>query len=167
MNQASASSLMGTAANLLASAAQSSKKAFALNKAFNLGQALMNIQTGITSALRLPFPANIAAAVKTAAVGFSALKDIKSAKFGGGGGGGGAVAGGGGGVAPTRTPELPIGRPEGKPEVAAQQVNITIHTLTGHIDGTAQDAIVEAVNMAGKRNVKVDINAVEGAGVLI
>lgn len=167
MREAATASLMGTAANLLAFEAQSSKKAFKLNKLFNIGQAVMNVATGITSALRLPFPANIAAAAKTAAIGFTSLKNIKSAKFGGGGGGGGAVAGGGGGVAPARTPELPIGRPE-KPEVAAQQVNITIkNPLSDQNWDNISEQIVGAVNMAGKRNVKVDINAVEGSGVLI
>lgn len=167
MREAATASLMGTAANLLAFEAQSSKKAFKLNKLFNIGQAIMNVATGITSALRLPFPANIAAAAKTAAIGFTSLKNIKSAKFGGGGGGGGAVAGGGGGVATTRTPELPIGRPEGKPEIAPQQVNITVKTLTGHIDGVAQEEIVRAVNEAAKRNIKVNLNAVEGTGAFI
>ena len=167
MRQAATTSLMGTAAHLLAFEAQSSKKAFKLNKLFNTGQAIMNIATGITSALRLPFPANIAAAAKTAAIGFTSLKNIKSAKFGGGGGGGGATAGGGGGVAPARTPELPIGRPE-KPEVAAQQVNITIkNPLSDQNWDNISEQIVGAVNMAGKRNVKVDINAVEGSGALI
>ena len=167
MRESASASLMGTATNLLAFEAQGSKKAFALNKLFNTGQAVMNIATGITSALRLPFPANIAAAAKTAAIGFTSLKNIKSAKFGGGGGGGGgAVAGGGGGVAPARTPELPIGRPE-KAEVAPQQVNITVKTLTGHIDGVAQEEIVRAVNEAAKRNIKVNLNAVEGTGAFI
>jgi hypothetical protein len=169
MREAATASLIGTAAGLLAFEAQSSKKAFKLNKLFNIGQAIMNVHAGITSALRLPFPANIAAAAKTAAVGFASLKSIKSAKFGGGGGGaaGGGGGGGGGAPAPGRRPDLPIGRPEEKPEIAAQQVNVTIHTLTGHIDGAAQDALVEAINMAGKRNVKVDVNAIEGAAVLI
>ncbi|WP_299153072.1 hypothetical protein [uncultured Christiangramia sp.] len=52
----------------------------AQGKAFALAQALINTYQGITSALTLPFPANIAAAATTGATGFKAVKDIVKTK---------------------------------------------------------------------------------------
>ncbi|MEO2059405.1 MAG: hypothetical protein ABGW76_04940 [Mesonia sp.] len=52
----------------------------ALGKSLNLAQALINTYTGITAALSLPFPANIAAAATTGATGFKAVKDITKTK---------------------------------------------------------------------------------------
>jgi len=49
-------------------------------KAFALAQALINTYQGITKALTLPFPANIAAAATTAATGFAAVKQITATK---------------------------------------------------------------------------------------
>jgi hypothetical protein len=49
-------------------------------KAFALAQALVNTYLGITKALTLPFPANLAAAATTAATGFAAVKNITSTK---------------------------------------------------------------------------------------
>ncbi len=59
-------------------------------KAANAAQAFMNTMVGATEALKLPFPANLAAFGKVVATGFGAVNAIKSI-----GGGGGAVGGGG------------------------------------------------------------------------
>jgi hypothetical protein len=60
------------------------------SKPIAAAQALVSTYEGIASALRLPFPANIAAAAKTAAVGFNAVRQIKSARPGSGVGSGAA-----------------------------------------------------------------------------
>ncbi len=52
----------------------------ALGKGLALAQALINTYQGITAALTLPFPANIAAAATTGATGFEAVKNITKTK---------------------------------------------------------------------------------------
>jgi len=70
------------------------------SKPIAAAQALINTFQGITEALKLPFPASLAAAAQVAAQGFAAVRAISSAKPGGGTpnatGGGGAATGGGG-----------------------------------------------------------------------
>ena len=63
-----------------------SKAGFRLTKAAGVAEAIINTHKGITKALELPFPANIAAAAVTAAKGFASVAAIKSTSFGGGGG---------------------------------------------------------------------------------
>lgn len=63
------------------------------SKGFAIAQAIVNIGQGLTEALKLPFPQNIAAFAATAAKGASALASIKSANPGGG-----SLPGGGGGT---------------------------------------------------------------------
>lgn len=73
-------------------------KLFDNSKPIAMAQAIINTYQGITEALKLPFPKNLAAAATVAAEGFAAVKGIQSTnKSGGGGGSGGAAAAGGGG----------------------------------------------------------------------
>lgn len=74
-------------------------KQLGIVKALSLAEALINVYTGITAALRLPYPMNIAAAAAVAAKGFATVAQMRSVSKGssGGsaaGGGGGAVSGG-------------------------------------------------------------------------
>ena len=66
------------------------------SKPIAAAQALINTFQGITEALKLPFPASLAAAARVAAQGFAAVRGIQSARPGGGGAGASAGASGGG-----------------------------------------------------------------------
>lgn len=63
---------------------QHSRTMFELNKAVGLANATVFIATGISRALELPFPANLAAAATVALQGAAQIKTITSAKFGSG-----------------------------------------------------------------------------------
>ena len=58
---------------------------FDQSKPIAVAQALINTWQGITEALKLPFPANLAAAAQVAAQGFAAVKGIQSTSKSGGG----------------------------------------------------------------------------------
>jgi hypothetical protein len=83
------------------------------------------------------------------------------ASIGGSQGGGGGGIGGGGTIrtAPTGgfNTEFPAPTVPVKP---TQTVNITIHTLTGAIDDKAQEAIIDAINDGGDRNLKINANVI-------
>lgn len=80
---------------------------FTKAKGFGIAQALVNIGIGMSEALKLPFPANIAAMAKTAASGAQALATIRGASPSGGGSiAGGGGGGGGAGAAPSRPQEV-------------------------------------------------------------
>jgi hypothetical protein len=70
------------------------KAAAVANAAVVARNAFINIQAGIAEALKLPFPANLAAAAIVAAEGASVMAAISSVRGGGGGGSVGGVAGG-------------------------------------------------------------------------
>src|SRR5690606_30258175 len=71
-------------------------KQLGIVKALSLAEALINVYTGITAALRLPFPQNMAAAAAVAAKGFSVIASMRSTSKGSSSGSGGAGGGGGG-----------------------------------------------------------------------
>lgn len=85
-------STLDAAALALKTASTYSKKAFEFNKGVGIANALVNTAVGVTKALELPFPLNLAAAATTAAAGFAQVQAIRAAKFGGGGASG-SVAG--------------------------------------------------------------------------
>lgn len=58
------------------------------SKAASIAQAIISTLTGMTRALELPFPANLAAAAAVAAQGYANVAAIKSTNVSGGGGGG-------------------------------------------------------------------------------
>lgn len=68
-------------------------KQIGIQKAVSLAIAAINVAEGISKALTLPFPANLAAAAATAAQGFAAIASIRSTSRGNSGtlGGGGAT----------------------------------------------------------------------------
>lgn len=71
-------------------------KQIRIQKAISLAIAAINVAEGITKALTLPFPANLAAAAATAAQGMAAIASIRSANRGSAGtvgGGGGSTVG--------------------------------------------------------------------------
>ncbi len=74
-------------------------KQLGIVKALSLAEALINVYTGITAALRLPFPANMAAAAAVAAKGFAVVASMRSVSKGSSSGSGGAGGGGGTGTA--------------------------------------------------------------------
>lgn len=169
--KATAQSLMQTAMSLLAFEAQHSKKAFQMHKMASIAKAIVAVHTGITRALDMPFPLNIAAAAQTAAVGFMNIKKIKSASFGGGGGGGsagggGGISGGGGGAAGGGSSvggDLTMRPPEREAERAPQEFHVKIVNPIGdeNWDDIAEDAM-KAFSRASKRGVQMAKGTVEG-----
>jgi uncharacterized membrane protein YphA (DoxX/SURF4 family) len=75
------------------------------SKKFAAAQALVNAWAGASEALKLPFPANLAAFAKVLATGLGAVKNINSAKPGATGGGGSAAGGGAAGGGASRAPD--------------------------------------------------------------
>jgi hypothetical protein len=67
-------------ASLSGSLAQITKKNFALSKVFSYSQAIINTAVGVTEALKLPFPYNLAAAAATGAAGAVQISAIASQK---------------------------------------------------------------------------------------
>lgn len=70
---------------VLSAFAQHSRTFFELNQAASYANAIVNVATGVTEALKLPFPANLVAAAKVALEGGAAIATISSTSFQGGG----------------------------------------------------------------------------------
>lgn len=104
---------IGALTQITAQLATHSRKAFEINKAAGLANAIVGTYSGVAMALENPWPLNLIAAASVLATGIMQIKQIKSAKFGGGGGGGGAssISTGSGGAsvasAAASTPQLP------------------------------------------------------------
>lgn len=79
-------STMGMVTSVLGSMSQLFQK----SKPLAIATALMNTWQGMTEALKLPFPKNIAAAATTLATGMNAVRNIRSTSSSGGGGAGGS-----------------------------------------------------------------------------
>lgn len=92
--------MAGAASSILGSMSQ----VFKGSKPLAIAQALINTWLGATEALKLPFPANIAAFSSTLATGMSAVNSIKSTTSSGSGGGGAGGAGGGAAAAAVQQP---------------------------------------------------------------
>lgn len=99
--QIKSQSIADIAGGLFSSLASQNQKFAKAQQAIALAQAIWYTASGITNALRsVPFPANIVAAAKVAAVGAIQIAKIKATRFDGGGGaasGGAAIGGGGAG----------------------------------------------------------------------
>lgn len=98
-----AGALTSDASGMVSSVLGSLGQMFQGSKPIAAAQALINTFQGMTEALKLPFPGNLAAAAAVAAQGFAAVRGIQSARPGSSGGGGavsaatpGAGASGGG-----------------------------------------------------------------------
>lgn len=150
----------------LSAFAKNSKKAAALQKTIQIAQATMNTITGATAALKLPFPANLAAAAITIAKGMGMVATIRSQSFDGGGFTGrgartGGVDGKGGFPAILHPNETVIDHTRGSGASALGEtvvVNQTINVTTGvqstvraeianlmpQISEAAQNAVLEA-----------------------
>lgn len=90
MGKTAVTSADGTVSDILSSLGV----LFQGSKRFAAAQALINAWTGASEALKLPFPASLAAFGKVLATGMSAVKNIQSASPGSAGGSGGAVSAG-------------------------------------------------------------------------
>lgn len=127
------------------------KTAFKVNKAFGISDALISTYQGIASALKLPFPVNIAAAAKTAALGFKQVSAIRSQSYSSGGGGGSVSSNVSGGLA--ATPGSVLGGAAGG-EAQQQNINISGISATDLISGgqlvqVLNEAIGDGANITG------------------
>ena len=75
--QATTALASGSWEDIIDAGAKGSKKLQAIQKASAIKQIIMSTATGIANALKLPFPANIMAGVKTAAAGAIQLNKVK------------------------------------------------------------------------------------------
>lgn len=98
-----ANAMQQTTSGMVSDVLGSLGQLFEGNKAIAAAQAIVNTMQGITEALKLPFPASLAAAAQVAARGAAALAGIRSSSPGGnqsmpntsrGGGGGGSMSSG-------------------------------------------------------------------------
>ena len=141
-----------------------SKKMQKLQKAAGIAQAVVSGQVAAVEAWKVgmgvggPPIAGLFTALSLAKTG-ALIAGIGGAGGGGegGGGGGGAVGVGG----DRTTPELP-GRFDVESERATQNIVINVmNPLSGELAEEAGDAIVQAVNKAGERNVALTIKTTE------
>jgi hypothetical protein len=79
---------------------------FAVSKAFAIADSIIKIQNGLTSALHLPFPSNIAAMASVASATSGIVSTISNTKFSGGKAVGGPVLSGNSYLVGERGPEL-------------------------------------------------------------
>lgn len=156
-------SFMGSMASI---ASIGGRKLFKVTQAFGAGQAVVNAWTGASEALKLPFPANIAAFATVLKTGFEAVSNIRSASPGSGSSGGGAISTAGvGGI--SRPVPSPVGAIPTRPEQQAtggfiQDVKIVIHTLTGEVPQEDIDKIREGLELGGREsNKKLSMDAIE------
>lgn len=92
--RAASDAILGGTAQIFAALGERNKKMLQVSKMFGAAQALVSTMVGAAEALKLPFPANIAAAAAVVAKGIGFVNAIKSTNesgASGGGGGGGSV----------------------------------------------------------------------------
>lgn len=117
-----------------------SRKLFEIGKAAAIGNAIINTHEGITAALKLPFPYNLAAAAATAAKGFASVSAIRSQSFGGGGAGARAT---GSNTAAVNAGTTPVSTNTGS---SGAQQN-TVINLSGDFFGETQiRGLIERIN---------------------
>ena len=139
--------------------AGNSKKMFKLQKAVGIANAIVSTSRGVTKALELPFPYNLAAAATVAAKGAAQIQQIKSTEIGGGsrtasgGDAGGATTGA---SAAAQSPVQEAANDEIRQ--APQAINVTVD---GSIDPTGARRIIEAINEATDDGL--EINALVGS----
>lgn len=96
-NQKGLKDAASTGRKALGVMAQNNRKAFELNKALSIADAIVSTYKGIAKAIAdYSPPVSIAMAAAQAAMGFAQVAAIKSQTYGGGGGGGGGVVAGSG-----------------------------------------------------------------------
>jgi len=119
---------------------------FGQNKKVALAVAAINIGVGATEALKLPFPANLAAVAKVLAQGAQLTQRIRSASIGGGGGFGGSSVGG---VSQTTGTE-------NRPDVAglSERAATTVY-INGVVDKRVIDQLVGALRDEIDRDVVI------------
>jgi hypothetical protein len=139
-------------------AAKNEKQAraqFAVNKALNIGSAVMNTALGVTKALAtLPPPASFVTAATTAAMGAANIVKIASSKFGGGASSGSSMGGG------SSSPSIPSNIDRALPNVSFTGGNNQNTVSAGGTNMTVT-AIVSETEMTSvqERNEKRKINA--------
>lgn len=126
-----------------------SRKLFEIGKAAGISNAIINTHEGITAALKLPFPYNMAAAAATAAKGFASVSAIRSQSFGGGGAGARAT---GSNTAAVNAATTPVG---GNAGAGGPQQN-TVIQLSGDFFGETQVRnLLERINETTRNGGRV------------
>lgn len=93
-NAAKLGSVLGSGQDVLSAMGDFNDKALKISKVFGAAQALVSTYQGAAEALKLPFPANLAAAAKVVASGLGLVSAIRGVSKGGGGGSGVSAAAG-------------------------------------------------------------------------
>lgn len=99
---------LGSGQEVLTALGSFNDKALRVAKVFGAAQALVSTYQGAAEALKLPFPANLAAAASVISTGLGFVSAIRGATSSGGGGGAGAGAGGGAGGVPAAAAQSPL-----------------------------------------------------------
>ena len=126
--------VLGASEQVLSAIGQNNDKALKAAKIFGAAKALINTYEGASEALKLPFPANLAAAASIISSGIGFVNAIKSGGSAGGAGTG-AAASGGAAAAP-----------------AARQVDINIAGGGEFIPRSAVLRLMEEINSASDEN---------------
>jgi hypothetical protein len=129
------SSIIDLAGEMFSALGGEGTKFFKVQQGFAIANAIINTAQGVTEALKLPFPANLAAAAKVAVAGAIQIAKIKATKPGGsgnvstGGLGGGSVGG---------SPALP--QPAGNAQQAEQAPRIAQVVIQGSVFSSRETA---------------------------
>lgn len=99
---------LGAGSEILSALGQFNDKALKLAKVAGAAQALISTYQGAAEALKLPFPANLAAAAAVTAKGLGLVAAIKGVSSSGGGGAAGAAAGAVSGASSAATAQTPL-----------------------------------------------------------
>lgn len=142
-----AASITDIQASIATSGLQIATALFGQNKKVALAVAAINIGVGATEALKLPFPANLAAVAKVLAQGAQLTARIRSASIGGGGGFGGAV--GSGSASPAAEPAA------ASAAAGATSKSATTIYISGFISRNVVDDLVTALRNEGDRDVTI------------
>jgi hypothetical protein len=132
--------------SLATSGLQIATALFGQNKKVALAVAAINIGVGATEALKLPFPANLAAVAKVIAQGAQLTQRIRSANIGGGGGFGGVSSGGVGSSTEPAAAAAPVG--------ASERTGAQIY-ITGYIGDRQVREMVDALRKEMDRDVVI------------
>jgi hypothetical protein len=149
------SSIIDLAGEMFSALGGAGTKFFKVQQGFAIANAIVNTAQGITEALKLPFPASLAAAAKVAATGAIQIAKIKATNPGGSGGvatgglGGGASAAG----AAAQQPVGNAAQAEQAPRIAQVVINGNLFSsretadwLVGQLSDAINDRDVVFIN---------------------
>lgn len=143
-------SIIDIAGSLFGALARENSKLAKIQQAIALAEAIWATAAGVSKALSsVPYPANLAAAAKVAALGAIQIAKIKATNYNGGGSGGGSSAGGSGASASAGVAQLPENTERSTPQ------KITQIYLNGWINNDMRKELLDVLRDEDRRGVVI------------